>query len=158
MAPGSDPVRHGVPCGGCSVPQSPWLKQDAVYMATGGVVDLRRRVCDSHCARTLSSSQHAPQNGTSRRLVCSPWSIWSCRRREHPRPTDRNWQPAPARPGACTLADHNRRAGVCGGVDCGGCSCSNATEFQNCSFGLSISTWKGEVKSGVCLGGTNDSS
>ena len=43
-----DTVRHGISYRGRCLPQSICLKQDAIHVASGGVVDLRRRVCDSH--------------------------------------------------------------------------------------------------------------
>ena len=121
-------VRHGILCRGRCIPQSVCLKRDAIHVAASRVVDQRRCVCDSHFARTLSPSELAAQNSTSRLSVCCTWGICSCRRGEHPRTNGRNGQPAPARPGARNLADHDRSAGLCGRVGCGGWACPSATK------------------------------
>ncbi len=130
VAARSDTVRHGVPCGGRGIPQSVCLERDAIHMAAGRVVDLRRRVCDSHWARTLSTSELASQNSTSRLSVCCAWGICSGCRGEHPRTNGRNRQSALARLGAHDLADHDRGASVCGGVGCSDWACPSATECQ----------------------------
>src|SRR5262245_39322995 len=124
----SDTVRHGVPFRGRCIPQSVRLERDAIHVATSRVVDQRRRVCDSHWARTLSTSELASQNSASRLCVCRAWGICSCRRGEHPCAKGRNRKPALARLGARDLADHNRGASVCGRVGCSGWTCSSATE------------------------------
>ena len=126
VAVGSDTVQPRLSCRGCCLSQSVCLKQDAIHLASGSVVDLRGRVCDSHFIRVLSSSELASQNSTSRQLVSCSWRIWSCGRGKHSRTQNRNRQQAIACTRTHHLADHNRRAGVCGCVDCSGWPCPNA--------------------------------
>lgn len=48
VAVGGDTVRPGVSDGGRCIPQPVCRKQRAIHVAPRGVVDLRRRVFDSH--------------------------------------------------------------------------------------------------------------
>jgi hypothetical protein len=131
----ADTVRYGVPCRGRCIPQSACLKPDAIHVAASRVADLRRRVCDSHWARTLSTSEPASWNGTSRLCRCRTGGIRYCRRSEHACTDVRNQQPALARPGARDLAGHDRSASLSRRVVCRCRACPSATEP------LVISAW-----------------
>src|SRR5262245_46415734 len=54
LATRGDPVWPRVPGRGRGLSQSVCREQDAIHLAARRVVDLRRRVCDSHWARTFS--------------------------------------------------------------------------------------------------------
>ena len=59
-----------LPCRRRSIPKSSCVKQVAVYVAAGRVVDLRSCLCDSYWARTLSLSPLTTPNSSSRLRVC----------------------------------------------------------------------------------------
>ena len=124
----SDTVRRGVPGRGHCIPESTCLKQVAIHVAASRMVDVRRRICDSHWARILSISELASQNGTSRRCVCCTWRICTCSRGEHPCTNGGNRQPELARPGSIDMAGDYRSAGICGRVRRNCSACPSATE------------------------------